>query len=300
MFRRFKRHLKEGILGVFRHAGLSFSSISAVMITLLLISLFLIITTNLQKVSEKIEGSLKISVLVKYENESEADLKRIREEISKIYGVVNITHHTKEEEYQYYIDTYFEEQKELFKSYEDSNPFHESFMVEIQDARMLEEISVHILGIEGVFDTNYGGVSSRKLVEILNNIRIIGLALVISLCSLAIYLVYNTIKITISARADEIWIMRNVGARNGYVTAPFLVEGVIIGIIGSLIPVLLTIFGYIYLYKQTEGYIISELFSLIQPLPYVIELSLILVGTGILVGFVGSFLSVNKYLRLRR
>lgn len=300
MFRRFKRHIKEGFLGVIRHAALSLSSASAVMITLLLISVFLIITTNLQKMTLNIENAIKISATVKKENESPSELKRIESEILKIEGVLNAEHHTKEEEYQYYLDTYLNDVKELFNGYEKENPFLESFTVVIDDGDKIESIHNEILKIKGINEVDFGGLSSLKLVAVLNSVRLVGLVLVLALCILAIYLVYNTIKITIATRVDEIWIMRNVGAKNGYVRAPFLVEGIIIGFLGSIIPILITIFGYLYLYNQSGGYVVSELFTLINPLPYVYYLSSVLLGIGLLVGFLGSYLSVCKFLRLRR
>lgn len=300
MLRRFKRHLKEGFLGVIRHAALSLSSASAVMITLLLISVFLIITSNLQKITVNIENSIKISATIKKENETAVEIKRIKDEILKIEGVMDVEHHTKEEEYQYYLDTYLNDVKNLFSSYDDENPFLESLSVVIDDGDKIETIYKQISKIKGINEVDYGGLSSLKLVAVLNSIRIIGLTLVLALCILAIYLVYNTIKITIATRVDEIWIMRNVGAKNGYIHAPFLVEGVIIGFLGALIPILITIFGYSYLYIESNGYLVSELFTLIKPHPYVLYLSLVLLAIGLFVGFIGSYISVAKYLRLRR
>lgn len=300
MFRRFKRHVKEGFIGVIRHAALSLSSASAVMITLLLISIFLIVTSNLQRMTMNIESAIKISATVKSSNESKAELQRIEKEIQAIPGVVSTQHRTKEEEYQFYLDTYLADAKELFHTFDNENPFLESFTVVIDNGDKIETIRDQIATIQGIEDVEFGGISSLKLLAVLNSVRFIGLILVLALCILAIYLVYNTIKITIATRVDEIWIMRNVGAKNGYVRAPFLVEGIIIGFLGSLIPIIITIFGYIYLYTQSGGYLVSELFSLIKPHPYVLYVSFVLLTIGVFVGFVGSYISVHKYLRLRR
>ena len=94
--------------------------------------------------------------------------------------------------------------------------------------------------------------------------------------------------------------MRNVGAKNSFIRAPFLVEGVIIGILGSIIPILITIYAYIYAYKVLDGYIISKMFILIPPHPFVLQIALILLCLGVLVGIIGSLFSVNKYLRWKR
>ncbi|MPN58649.1 Cell division protein FtsX [bioreactor metagenome] len=94
--------------------------------------------------------------------------------------------------------------------------------------------------------------------------------------------------------------MRSVGAKNGFIRAPFVVEGIIIGALGSIIPIFATIFGYIYLYAQLGGKLISNIFVLISPHPFVLYISIMLLVVGMLVGLIGSFLSVTKYLRWKR
>lgn len=298
--RRFFRHIREGFIGVGRHFGMCLSASVAVTITLVLISIFLMIVYNLNMFVNNIEEDIKISVLVDYDQEDQANLDRIEKRIYQVDGVVDVEHRTKEEEYEYYVSTYYEDDRELFAAYEDSNPFHEVFIVTIADGNGLEEVSHKIDNIAGVFETNYGGVSSKMLIEVLDKVTYAGFILVASLCALAIYLVYNTIQITIASRKDEIWIMRNVGAKNGYIRAPFLVEGIIIGIIGSIVPCLLTGFGYYYLYEYTGGYLVTEMLTLVTPYPYAMYLCFILVGVGVIVGFIGSYLSVCKHLRRTR
>ena len=117
---------------------------------------------------------------------------------------------------------------------------------------------------------------------------------------LAIFLIANTIKLTIYARSNEIAIMRDVGATNGFIRAPFVVEGMIIGALGAIIPILFTVFGYIFLYDKLGGVLFSEMFKLTPPHPFVLQLSLILLGIGMVVGLIGSFMSVTKYLRWKR
>ena len=94
--------------------------------------------------------------------------------------------------------------------------------------------------------------------------------------------------------------MRNVGAKNSFIRSPFLVEGVIIGAMGSIIPMLGTYFGYRYLYQFTGGYVISQMFSLLNPVPFVRQINVALLLIGMAVGFLGSFFSVTRYLRWKR
>ena len=121
----------------------------------------------------------------------------------------------------------------------------------------------------------------------------------IALVCVAAYLIYNTIKIAISSRQAEISIMRSVGAKNSYIRAPFLVEGIIIGIIGSVLPIGAIIGGYYYVFDITGGNVFGVL-TLLTPMPFVLYVSAILVIIGVFVGFIGSYISVCKYLRLTR
>jgi cell division transport system permease protein len=240
-------------------------------------------------------------VMIDYNYESAENIDRIGLAIKAIPGIDTVTFSSKDEEFQYYIDSFTDEhEKEIFESYREDNPMHNAYYVKVSDGNNLEAVTSQIAQIEGVFDTNYGGNSSVMLVDALNSVRAGGLVIVIALSLLAIFLIQNTIKVTILARANEIAIMRSVGAKNGFIRAPFVVEGMIIGALGAIIPIFVTIFGYIYLYSKLNGVLISSMFVLISPHPFVLEVSLLLLGVGMLVGLIGSFLSVTKYLRWKR
>ena len=299
MFHRFFRHIKEGFIGVGRHFGMAISSASAVMITLVLIAVFVILTWNIQAVTSTIESSISIVVSIDYEAESESSRSNIETAIKAIPGIDTVEFRDKDEEFTYYAEMQGEEERDFYEQYRSSNPFHDVFLVSVDDGLDIQEITSQIATINGVYGVYDGGTNTYTLVSLFANIRIFGGALVIALCLLATYLVYNTIKITIASRKDEIWIMRNVGAKNGYIRAPFLVEGVIIGGLGSLIPIILTIVLYCLMYDNLGGSLFGA-FTLVEPFPFILYVALGLFATGIGVGFIGSYISVCKYLRLRR
>lgn len=301
MLSRLFRPIKEGFFGVGRHAAMSLSSASAVTITLCIVSVFLMFSLNVQSFTKNIEQSVQISVLIDYNYEAQEEIDRIGLAIANIDGVKSVDFSSKEEEFQYYVDSFSDEkERAIFEPYRDDNPMHNAYYVEVEDGNKLESIANMIASIEGVCEVNFGGESSILMVNALNSVRTGGIILSISLSLLAIFLIQNTIKVTIYARADEIAIMRNVGARNGFIRSPFLVEGVIIGILGSIIPILLSVFGYIYLYEVLGGVVISNMFILIKPHPFVLYLALTLLLLGVFVGLIGSLFSVNKYLRWKR
>lgn len=303
MFSRLIRHIKEGFFGVGRHAAMSISSASAVTITLIIISIFAIFTMNLASMTNKIEGEVQISVMIDYNYEAQEHIDRIGLAIQGIAGVdaTGVQFSNKDDELTYYIESFQDErEREILEQYREDNPMHHAYYVRVRNGEDLKTIADQISQIEGVSEINYGGDSSLLLVDALDSVRTGGLVIVIALSLLAIFLIQNTIKVTILARANEIAIMRSVGAKNGFIRAPFVVEGIIIGALGSIIPIFATIFGYIYLYSQLGGKLISNIFVLISPHPFVLYISIMLVIVGMLVGLIGSFLSVTKYLRWKR
>ena len=295
------RSIKEGFRGIGRHFAMAIQSSSAVTITLLIISLFMLFMVNVSRFTTNVEQGMEISVMIDYDYESSDNESAIKIAIEKIDGVKSVRFSSKEEELEYYISQFDDEEtKQAVESLVDDNPMHDAYYVEVEDGKTLQDISKTISSIEGVSDVNYGGESTTNMVKAMNAIRRGGLIGVVAMTILAIFLIQNTIKLTIYARQDEITIERNVGATNGFIRAPFVVEGLLMGALGAIIPIVLTVLGYRYVYKKTGGYLISSMFKLISPEPLVIYVSLILLAIGMLVGLVGSYLSVTKYLKWKR
>lgn len=297
MFHRFARHIKEGFIGVRRHFSMAISSASAVTVTLTLVGFFAALMFNMAYMTSEVEKSISLVALIDY-NCSSSEIKIIENNIAELDNVELVEYRTKDEEFDFYNEMY-PEMVEFSETYREDNPFHDTFMIYAKDGSKLSDLKQQIASINGIDSVEDGGSNTYKFVNILHSIRFAGLILVSALVLLAIYLIYNTIKITIGSRRDEIWIMRNVGAKNGYIRAPFLVEGIIIGIMGSIIPIGLIVWAYVYLFNLSNGNILG-IINLYPSYPFLLYLSLGLMGIGILVGFIGSYISVCKYLRLKR
>ena len=295
------RPLKEGFRGVARHWGMSISASIAVTITLVMISLFMIFSFYLENFTKDIESSLEISVLVDYDYESKEQIDRIDSELNAITGVAEVTFSSKEQEFEYYLNSFEDTStRSAFEPFRDDNPMHNAFYIEAKSGDVIESIATEAKQIEGVDTVSYGGQSTIDLVGAMSSVRKIGFVIVIAMTLLAVMLIQNAIKLTISSRKDEISIMRNVGATNRFIRSPFLIEGIITGILGSIIPIALSIGGYTYLYKVTGGHMLSNMFNLLSPDPFIYQLSIGLAAIGIVVGYVGSWISVTRYLRWKR
>ncbi len=298
MFRRFFRHIKEGFIGVRRHFAMAISSASAVTITLTMIGVFAVLVSNVAFLTQEIEQSISLVALIDYDVTDQTQLNSMKKQIENMDGVLSVEYRTKDQEFDYYNEQY-PDMVEFSELYREDNPFHDVYIVSLTEGSSMSTIKTNIGKINGISSVEDGGTNTYRLINILQETRLAGAIFVLALVLLAIYLIYNTIKVTIATRKDEIIIMRNVGAKNGYIRAPFLVEGIIIGVIGSIIPIGLIIYGYYRLYNLSGG-VLAGVLSLIPVFPYILYLSLALLLIGIVVGFIGSYISVCKYLRLTR
>lgn len=182
--------------------------------------------------------------------------------------------------------------------YLDENPLMDSFVLKVNDVKKLSETSEYIKAINGVDTVKYGEGMVEQVISVFDIVQKIVVVVVIALVVVTSFLISNTIKLTIFSRRNEIEIMRLVGASNITIKLPFLFEGFIIGLIGSIIPVCITIYGYVILYSRMHGKLLSNMIMLIKPYPFVFWVSLIVIAIGALVGMYGSIKAVRKYLKV--
>lgn len=299
-FRRIGRYFREGFWGVIRHGAMALSSASAVTITLTLISVFLMFFFNVGQFTNSLEATVLMQARVEYSCD-EACETQIRSQLEKLEGVTSITYSSAEDELEFFISEYDADNDFGYREiYAGQSPMHAAYYMEVESGTDLQALANQIEGIEGVYDAYYGGEGVVKMVDALDSVRYGGVILVASLSALAIFLISNTIKLTIYARNKEIAIMRAVGASNADIRFPYVIEGILIGILGSLLPVGFSVFGYIYLYTWLGGVLLTDMLPMIPPHPFVLYLSAGLVAAGMLVGLLGSFFSVSKYLRWKR
>lgn len=288
-------HFISALKGLGRHFAMTFSSASAVMVTLILIAMFVLITGNMNEFALHVEGSLKIHASID-SIQTEKDIEKMQKDIKAIQGVKAIEYSSSEDELASLID----DNGSVFTRYKDRNPMPAAFVVEVNQASDIPTITKKLNDMDGIELAQYGGEQIDDMIKIFEALRIGGSIFVLVLSLLAIFLISNTIKMTIYTRNTEISIMRNVGATNGYIKTPFMFEGMLIGMIGALIPILLTCVGYSVLYRSLNGMFLSNMFVLQKPFPFLLYISLMLFACGAIVGVLGSFFAVTKYLRWRR
>ncbi len=296
---RIFRVFREGFLGVKRHGAMSFSSASAVTMTLLIIGAFVILNFNLQHIVENVEGNVQIHAKIE-SNVDSAGITQLQKQIEAIPGVRDVQFSSKDQELESFIASYGD-QGELFRMYVgEKNPLRNAFLIETDTGDDIEPVAAKLRALQGIENVNYGGEGTITLVNSMEKIKRISFLVVAALSVIAVLLISNTINTTINARKEEIFIMRTVGASNGFIRWPFIIEGIIIGILGSILPIGILCGGYYYLYNLLGGNLFSTLFSLIPPMNFIVYLGGGLLAAGVLVGAIGSFISVSKKLWWKR
>ncbi len=290
-------NIKKAWKSIIRNLGASVSSVFAVTITLILIMLFAVAAFNVSSFTKNIETHIQVLARVDAIVE-ESQIPELEAQLKAIDHVVDVRYSSASEQLDLLIQD--EKSKGKYNSFKNSNPLPAAFYVDADQGKNVANIKKQILKIDGIMDANYGGDSVNTMIKGFNSIRLYGGVFIGALSFLAMFLISNTIKINIHNRREEIAIMRNVGASNGFIKAPFLFEGIFIGIFGSIIPILLTIFGYGFVYDALGGNLLTSMFKLLPPIPFVLYLNGILLVIGILVGFIGSLLAVNKNLKWKR
>jgi cell division transport system permease protein len=292
-FSTVKRHFRESIKSLGRNSWMTIASVSAVTVTLILVGVFALIMMNLNKVATDLENDVEIKVLID-ETADEAAEKALIEKVKKLPGVSEMTYSTKEDELTKLVKDFGDD----FKLFEQSNPLRNVIYVKAADPQQTAKVAKTIDKYEYTYDVMYGEGKVEKLFNFLNISRNVGIVLILGLLFTAIFLISNTIRITIIARRDEIEIMKLVGATNSFVRIPFLLEGMWLGILGSIIPIAVVTTLYHNIYKIIAPRLQGELVQLLDFSPLVYQVSGLLLLIGVLIGIWGSFMSVRKFLKI--
>ncbi|MBR2828517.1 MAG: permease-like cell division protein FtsX [Bacilli bacterium] len=296
-FRMLGRSIRDAVKSVIRNFTLSLASISCITITLIIVSVAIIASFNVQNFTKEIERDMTIVVFLSNEA-NEEDIKEVEKEIKKISNVEKYTFQTKQE-----IKEQMQKESEVFNTVLDNwkdedSPLKDTFQVKVKSVKTIGKTAKKIQNIKNVSVVRYGEGMVEKMVTAFSSLEKVAYGIVIALVIVTIFLIVNTIKLTISARKREISIMRLVGASNITIKMPFIIEGMILGLFGSVVPVLITTYGYLAFYRHFGGHLYSELIKLIEPEPFIYQASLMIIIIGIVVGMIGSAGAVKKYLKV--
>ena len=289
------RSIRDALKSITRNFSLSMASILCDMITLIIVAVAIIIAVNVNNATRSIEKEMNIVVYIN-KNASSEDSNNAYLEIKNLSGVSKVIYKSKDEwktQMSEYSDTFG-----TILNYLSENPLMDSCTVYVSDIKNISNVAKQIKEIPNVETVKFGESMVEEVVSAFDIIQKITIGIVIALILVTAFLISNTIKLTIYSRKNEIEIMRLVGASNTAIKLPFLFEGLFLGIIGSIIPVCITIYGYVILFNTMHGYMFTETLNLVKPYNFVFYVSGIIVLIGALVGMFGSSNSVRKYLKI--
>lgn len=294
IIRIINKSFKDAFKSVFRNFSLSMASVSCTAITLILVAIALLVTDNVNSITKDIENVLTIVAFVD-SNATDAEIETVKTKINEISNVDTVEFNSKDKIKEELSKD--EDLKQILDTL-DTNPVQSTYVVNVKDIKKIEDTANKIKELDKVVSVKYGESLVNKLISMFDVLRNGCIIAVIALILVTAFLIGNTIKITIFSRRNEISIMRLVGTSNSVIKLPFLIEGAVLGIIGSIVPILLTIYGYSFLYDFVGGKLFTDLIVLVRPSSLVYSVSGVLLIVGIVVGMFGSLHAVRKYLKI--
>lgn len=293
--------VKQGVRNIWRNKMFSLASIATMSACIFLFGLFFSIVTNFQAMVKEAESGVAVTVFFD-EGITQEKIDDIGDEIKKRPEVANYEFKSAEQAWEEFKVDYFGDHADAAAGFEDDNPLANcaSYSIYMQDVSMQATLVDYLKGVDGVREVRQSEVAANTLSDFNKLIGYISVGIIVILLAVAVFLISNTVTTGIAVRKDEIAIMKLIGATDAFVRAPFIVEGVLIGLIGSVIPLALL---YV-MYSNIISYIgekFSFLSSLIKFLPvdYVFQTLLpvgLILGVGI--GFLGSRLTIRKHLKV--
>ena len=293
--------MKQGVKNIGRNKMFSMASIATMAACIFLFGLFYSIVVNFSHIVEKAEEGVAITVLFD-ENVTQAAKDRIGEQLAEADGVLSVNYVSAEEAWESFKDDYFGESKDLADGFKTDNPLRNSdnFEVYMADVSKQKSVVEYAQSLEGVRKVNKSDVVAKTLTSVNKLVGYVSVTIIAILLGVSIFLISNTVTMGITVRREEIAIMKYIGAKDGFVRAPFVIEGLMIGVIGALIPLVMLYF----MYDKAVSYIMTKfslLNNIIDFLPvFDVYKTLLPVGIalGVGIGFIGSFFTIRKHLKV--
>lgn len=286
----------EGVRNLFKNKKSTMSSLMIMCATMLVFGLFFVIGENINAFVKNVADAQEIRVII--DNEAtESEIEEIERQIYAIEGVRNAEFVSKEDALDYMKEMVGEE---LIEGYEDRNIFSVAYNVTLTDLELSDDVQESILQLDHIKNIVSSNQVISQIINLANGVRTVTAGLLVLLVIISVAIISNTIKLTVHARRKEISIMKYVGATNSFIRWPFLVEGVIIGVIAGLLTVALIGVGYTYIANQMEGTSFLEManWKLLEFKDMFNLILIVYLGLGIGIGVVGSSISMKKYLEV--
>ncbi len=286
--------IREAISSLRRNGLMSMASVSTVALSLLILGMFLVMVLNLNHIASTLETQVQITVYME-DGLSERDMREIGTRITKVGGVTQVMFIDKDQAMTKFKER-LGEQQGLLTALGETNPLPNSFEVKVDKPELVKPVAQAVAQLKGVENAKYGQEIIEQLFNLTRMIRIFGLVLIIFLALAALFIISNTIRITVFARRKEIGIMKYVGATDWFIRWPFMIEGMILGFGGALCAVL--ILSQTYSALTEKVYESLAFLPLIPKSPFLTNISIVLLVVGTAIGALGSTISLRRFMKV--
>lgn len=289
--------IKQGFVSIWKNRMMSFASVGSVTAALMILGIILILILNINNIAS-ITKSQFDEVIVYLEDDLEKEqINTIGKTINQTDGVLSSIFQSKEQALVLMKEDLGDEGY-LLEDLE-KNPFPNSYIIQLKDIKYADDVVNRIKGLRGIEEIRYLKDVLDQLMTIAHFVRLGGLIVIGTLMIIAIFIISNTIKITVAARKLEINIMKYVGATDGFIRGPFVIEGMLLGLIGAVLSIAAVYYGYKYLFNiiSEELYVLFTVY-LIPYSQILDDVFIIFIAIGVGIGVIGSVLSIRKFLRV--
>ena len=292
---------RQGFKNIARNKLFSIASIATMAACIFVFGLFFAIVMNFNYIVQKAEEGVAITVFFE-EGLEQSRVDEIGDELRECDGVLDVEYVSADDAWESFQSEYFGEDSSLAEGFKDDNPLANSdnYVVYMEDVSKQDDVVSFAESLDGVRRVNKSDVVADTLSSVNRLITYVSIAIIAILLAVSIFLISNTVTMGITVRREEIAIMKYIGAKDGFVRAPFVIEGVVIGLIGAIIPLVLLYF----MYGKAVSYILTRfnlLNNILDFLP-VTEVYKVLLPVGLAlgvgIGFVGSFFTIRKHLKV--
>ena len=292
--------IRQGASGLWRNRVMSLVAVGSVTAVLLVLGLSLLTIININSITAYIESNVEIKAFLEEELDS-SQVETIGERIRQIQGVTEIDFETKETALEKYKEQ-LGNQDSLLEGWRENNPFPSSYIIKVDNPNIIGAVADDIAAFNGVEEVQYGKDVVDRLLESTHLIRVVGTVLICILAFISVFIISNTIKLTVVARRKEISIMKYIGATDSFIRLPFIIEGLLLGMIGAGLASGLVAAIYDYFFTSMHnsfGGIFVMLSGYFAPFTETLyNTSLILLAVGIVIGVAGSTISLRKFLNV--
>ena len=293
--------MKQGVKNIGRNKLFSLASVATMAACIFLFGLFFSVILNFNYIVKKAEEGVAITVFFE-ENLEDSKVEAIGDALRDRDDVLKVTYVSADEAWDTFKDEYFGESKDLAEGFKDDNPLagSDNYEVYMKDVESQKEVVKFAEGLDGVRKVNKSDVVAKTLSSVNKLILYVSAAIILTLLIVTVFLISNTVTIGITVRKEEIAIMKYIGAKDYFVRGPFIVEGILIGLVGAAIPLA----GLYVVYDKAIDYIMTRFSILNNILDFmpVWDVYKILLPTGLLlgvgIGFIGSFFTIRKHLKV--